>query len=377
MSTSPWGGSEALWSEAALRLVRDGHRVTASVHGWPKEPNPQKVLRKAGIDVRARRLTGVRLRPKPLQSISEPIFRRISRSAFARWLSRQRPDAICISNGGITDQLGLMDLCRRSGIPYSIIVQANAEQWWPDDKHASTLIEIYSKAQRLFFVATRNLCLLENQLGVDLPNAEIVRNPINVSRHIMPPWPKPEEPTRLACVGRLDPDAKGQDLLLQVMASSSWRSRPVTLSFYGGGDSEQGLRRLSERLGIGTQVTFCGHVDDIASVWSTHHALVLPSRYEGTPLTIVEALMCGRPVITTDVAGNAEIVKDGITGFVAESPTVHHLSLAMDKAWAQRESWERMGQQGASDIRRLIPEDPSADFAQRLLNLPVMERPPS
>ncbi|MBE0540488.1 MAG: glycosyltransferase [Verrucomicrobia bacterium] len=176
-------------------------------------------------------------------------------------------------------------------------------------------------------------------------------------------------PIRLACVGRLEPVAKGQDLILRLLAIEPWRSRRITVSFFGRGDCEEGVRRLAEKLGVSRQVEFFGHMDDIRALWASHHALLLPSRFEGLPLTIVEAMLCGRPVIVTDVAGNAEFVTEGVTGFIAEAPTVNHLSAAMERAWEQRRNWERIGQAAAAAIRQFMPEDPAGVFARRLLEL--------
>jgi glycosyltransferase involved in cell wall biosynthesis len=160
---------------------------------------------------------------------------------------------------------------------------------------------------------------------------------------------------------------------LRVLAREPWRSCPLTVSFFGKGDCEEGLRRLAQRLGLEDRVRFCGQVDDIEGVWAQHHALVLPSRFEGLPITIVEAMHCGRPVIVTDVAGNAEVVQDGITGFVAEAPTERHLQAALERAWEQRHNWEKIGKAAARAIRELVPADPAAEFAQKLLQLAKAE----
>jgi len=78
---------------------------------------------------------------------------------------------------------------------------------------------------------------------------------------------------------------------------------------------------------------------------------------------------CGRPVIVTDVAGNTEIVQDGVTGFIAEAPTERHLHAALERAWEQRQNWESMGKAAAQAIRELMPADPAAIFAQKLLTV--------
>ncbi len=369
MSGAPWGGSEMLWSEAALRVVRQGHSVAASVHGWPERPPQLSALKAAGVDIHERVFTRVQLAARSVRAVCQPIFRGVSRYAFVRWLAKEPRDLICISNGWIKDHLGIMNLCSRSRFPYVVVIQANAEHFWPDDNTALGLIDIFRGAKRVFFVSERNRSLLESQLGIELSNAELVWNPFNVHRDVSPPWPSGFEVVHLACVGRLEPEAKGQDLLLHVLASQPWRSRPIQLSFFGRGHGENGLRRLVERLGLSERVRFCGQVNDIEGIWESHHALVLPSRFEGLPLAAVEAMLCGRPVIATDVAGTCKIVREGVTGFLAESPTVRHLSLAMERAWQELHNWEIMGKNAAREIRELVPADPAADFAQRLLGL--------
>jgi len=44
-------------------------------------------------------------------------------------------------------------------------------------------------------------------------------------------------------------------------------------------------------------------------------------------------MLCARPVVATDVAGNSEVVEDGITGFLADAPTVRNLGNAMERLW--------------------------------------------
>jgi glycosyltransferase involved in cell wall biosynthesis len=167
----------------------------------------------------------------------------------------------------------------------------------------------------------------------------------------------------------LEPQAKGQDIALQVLSQEKWRTRPVQLTFYGSGPQEQGLKALVEMLGLEAKVHFAGHVSDVQAIWGRNHALLLPSRYEGLPLALVEAMLCNRVPIVTAVAGNPDVVCDGVSGFLAEAPTVRHLDEAMERAWDQRTNWQAMGEVAGERIRQLVPQDPAADFAARLLTL--------
>lgn len=356
-----------------MRLVRSGHAVGISVCRWPERSRAVMELVQAGVNLNERFYTWPWLRPRFLQGVVAPFVRRWSLHAFEGWLRNQKPELVCVSQGSIADDLWFIKRLPQSGWSYVTLLHANAESIWPDDQRAAELVNLYRNARHAFFVSNGNRLLLETQLGVEMPRAEVVRNPFNVRRDAAPPWPGTAEPVRLACIGRLEPNAKGQDLLLRVLAREPWRSCPLTVSFFGKGDCEEGLRRLAQRLGLEDRVRFCGQVDDIEGVWAQHHALVLPSRFEGLPITIVEAMHCGRPVIVTDVAGNAEVVQDGITGFVAEAPTERHLQAALERAWEQRHNWEKIGKAAARAIRELVPADPAAEFAQKLLQLAKAE----
>lgn len=69
-----------------------------------------------------------------------------------------------------------------------------------------------------------------------------------------------------------------------------------------------------------TNVAFLGHVENVEDVWAKHNALLLPSRFEGMPLVVVEAMLCGRPCIATDVGGNSELIQERCPPMVVEGP---------------------------------------------------------
>ncbi len=369
MSNAPWGGSEYLWSQAARHLHDAGHRVMVSVCGWAKTPPAIQSLMRSGISITERRFEIAAPGPKLLRKGLQFVLRRLAPRQFAQWLKAAKPELVCISNGCFGDDLKLIEVCVRSGVPYVLVAHANAECMWPDDAPAQILLTAYRGAAKAFFVAQANHQMLETQLGVPLLNAELVRNPVNVRRESSAAWPSQDDGLRLACVARLHPKSKGQDLLLQLLAMEVWRARKVSVSLYGQGDSEQSLRRLAQTLNVQDRVRFCGSVSDVDAIWETHHALVLPSRYEGLPISIVEAMLCQRPVIATKVGGNAEVIDDGVTGFIAASPTLRDLHMAMERAWQHRHGWRAMGEVAALKIKTLVPEHAGAVFAERLLSL--------
>jgi glycosyltransferase involved in cell wall biosynthesis len=352
----PWGGSEELWAGAARHLLARGHQVEASVYDWPAQPRAVLDLQKAGCQVHRvsfRRSLRQRLLARAGLSTPDPFG----------WLDR-RPDLTVVSSIGHPVGWSETSASRSRGIPYVIVIQAASELHWYSDPDLDRAFEGYVAARAVCFVSQGNLRVAETQFGRPLPNARVVRNPFNVRYEADPPWPESAEPLRLACVGRLNPNHKGQDLIIEVLGRPKWRERPLAVTFVGRGDSEQGLRRLAEWRKAA--IRFQGFTDDIERVWAEHHGLLLPSRAEGLPLALVEAMLCGRMAVVTDVAGNAEMVEDGVSGFVAAAPTADLLDEALERAWARRHEWRAIGQSAGRRARQLVPADPAGEFADFL-----------
>ena len=258
---------------------------------------------------------------------------------------------------------------RAVGLKYAAIAHIAAEEWWPDDGVAKRLAASYGSAGRAYFVSQATLELSRRQFGSSIRNAQLVRNPFNVRYEARPDWRCDKaEGLSLACVGRLDVAAKGQDLLLDILSLPHWRERDVHVSLVGEGANGQLLRRAARELGL-TNVEFLGYSNDVEKIWSQNHALVLPSRREGMPLALVEAMLCGRPAIVTDVGGNRELVRDGVNGFLAKAPTVELLDEALNRAWAGRKQLREMGNVAAEDVRRWVSQNPGEEFVQELLDL--------
>jgi glycosyltransferase involved in cell wall biosynthesis len=361
----PWGGSEPLWSSAAEKLARQGNEVRVTVKDWG-EPVPQiEKLRLAGCQIFYRDnrppsfVTRQIRKVFPVAEYSLRHLRSIGDGA----------DLAIISQGSNSDGLVWIEAARRAGYKYAVIAHSAVVYWWPPDDEAERLAESYEAASAAYFVSHANLELSRRQFGSELRNGKVVRNPFNVRYDAQPPWPSSSsEELKLACVGRLDVISKAQDVLLQVLALPHWLERKIKLSLIGEGPHERGLRRMVDQLKL-RNVEFAGHQNNVEEIWSRHHALVLPSRFEGMPLTVVEAMLCARVCIATDVGGNRELIRDGVNGFLAAAPTVELLDEAMNRAWENRNRLREMGCRAAQDVREWVSEDPGADFARELASL--------
>ncbi len=120
------------------------------------------------------------------------------------------------------------------------------------------------------------------------------------------------DPPRFIMVARFVPQ-KAQGALLRAVAQLD---RPLRLTFVGDGPLRAGLEQEARRLGIQERVEFLGERRDIPELLSQSHVFLLATNWEGFPLSILEAMRAGLPVVSTDAGGVREAIVPGETGFV-------------------------------------------------------------
>ena len=123
---------------------------------------------------------------------------------------------------------------------------------------------------------------------------------------------------RLLCVARLAP-AKNHALLLRTVARLRESGRDVSLTLVGDGPLRGALEERARELGISERVRFAGRRTDTAAFYRDCDLFVLLSDYEGMPMSIIEAMASGLPVVATRAGGVAELVDDGVNGALVEA----------------------------------------------------------
>ena len=113
------------------------------------------------------------------------------------------------------------------------------------------------------------------------------------------------------CIARFD-FQKGQDILLQAIAcvQDRLRARGRRTLLIGGGQMLDSMRRFAEASGISDLVEFAGEIPDAGVYMLCGEKLVAPSRWEGMPYLLLEAVARGRSVIASDCPGNRDVLKD-------------------------------------------------------------------
>ena len=363
MGGLPWGGSEELWNRAAAVLLERGHEVAFNCLTWPTPAEPLRRLIARGADghFRSRRRMGRTLR-QTLEKL------RLTRLKYMPWLKKCRPDFVLISFSCHTDDPQIAITCRALGIPYAILLQAAGPHHWIDSRNLDDYRSAYAHAKRCFFVSHDNRETLESNLAVELPRSEIVDNPFSVRVDAKPAWPATAPLWKLACVARVHYITKSQDLIVRVLRMPKWRARPLHVTLWGNdnGNLNQ-LRRALDVYGLHRRITYGGVSSNIEQLWSEHHGLLLPSRAEGNALSLIEAMMCSRVPITTNVGRAAELIDDNESGFIAPAATAELLDEVLERAWNRRDDWRAMGQRAAQAIRERHSLRPAEDFADQIL----------
>jgi len=139
---------------------------------------------------------------------------------------------------------------------------------------------------------------------------------------------------------------KGLKYLLEAASLLLQSKNDVSFLLVGEGVLKKELKILCADLKIEKNVIFAGEQSDISEILSLSDIFVLPSLREGLPLTILEAMACGKPVIATNVGGIPEIVKDGENGILVYPKDPETLYMAMNELLGDREKREKMGRIG-------------------------------
>ncbi len=138
-----------------------------------------------------------------------------------------------------------------------------------------------------------------------------------------------EETKLIGFAGRLAYQ-KGLDVLLEAIASLT--DLDYVLWIAGVGEEENHLRKLAADLGIDERVIFAGYRREIPHVIGALDLYVQPSRYEGMPISVLEAMAAGCPIVATAVDGNCELIEHGVSGWLCPSEDPQKLADVMRQA---------------------------------------------
>src|SRR5437870_992177 len=175
----------------------------------------------------------------------------------------------------------------------------------------------------------------------------------------------PDDRFAVGWIGRMTAVKRTDDVLV---AFKSLRESGVdaTLCMVGDGPDRAGLEQRAHDLGIVRDTLFLGYQGDVAPFYAAFDALVLPSSNEGTPVSVIEALGAGRPVVATRVGGIPDVVRDGEEGFLVEPGATDELAERLERLARDPALRERMGKQGRERVLPRYAVERLVDDVDRL-----------
>ncbi|GAA0662643.1 glycosyltransferase family 4 protein [Kitasatospora atroaurantiaca] len=180
------------------------------------------------------------------------------------------------------------------------------------------------------------------------------------------PVPSSVEPATktVVSIGRLAQE-KGYDLLLESWAEAVDRRPGWRLRIFGLGEEEAALRAQCTALGLDGSVEFAGRTDDVPGALAGASVFALPSRGEGFPISLMEAMACGVPCVAFDCApGVREIIRDGEDGLLAPTGNTTALARQLGRLMDDQELQAAMGERARQAIARYSPERVTARWEE-------------
>jgi glycosyltransferase involved in cell wall biosynthesis len=171
-------------------------------------------------------------------------------------------------------------------------------------------------------------------------------------------------------VGRFS-EFKDQGLLLRALARVPGKAR---LKFVGDGEAEAGVHRLAEDLGIRERVEFMGSRGDVPEILARTDVFILASRLEALPISILEAMRAGLPVIASNVGGVSEEVVNGETGLLVAAGSVEELSEALQRLLADKSMRIGMGCAGRRRFEERFRADKMIERTENVYRQVLAER---
>ena len=217
---------------------------------------------------------------------------------------------------------------------------------------------VMEKANRIICVSNFTRAELERDTDIPKHNMEVIHNGIDITKftsqgyrnRLRTQWNIGDNEFVVGIVARIgDIYGKGHDDLLQAMIHGSttptWK-----LLVVGKGAGLQALEQRVNQLKLNERVIFCGHRTDVSRILEVTDALALPSRLENFPLSILEAMVMGKPIVAYAVGGICEAVSNYDTGFLVPKGDIATLAARINELQGDPKMAIQIGERGRQKV---------------------------
>jgi len=195
-------------------------------------------------------------------------------------------------------------------------------------------------------------------MGCDASKITVLHSGIDISKfEYRARHANPQQQINIISIARLV-EMKGIRYSIQAVAQLIKAGRDITYTIIGDGEMRSELEQLITELGVGEQITILGWKkhEEVQRLLDDAHILVAPSvtatrgETEGIPNAVKEAMAMGLPVVSTLHGGNAELIEDGVSGFLVAERDAAALAERLAYLCDHPERWPGMGRAGRAHI---------------------------
>jgi len=202
------------------------------------------------------------------------------------------------------------------------------------------------KVLHLIQLPEKKIALVHN--GIETSGED--SDPDSIRREVRQEFGLTDSHLVVGLVAQMRP-AKRHDLLIQAAAKLKNQFPPLRLLFVGQGEMKSALRDLAIKEGVTDETIFAGYRHDARRILHGMDIFALPSDVEGEPVSLMEAMDAGLPVIAARTGGIPEIVEEGKSGLIFTPKDLDGLVKALSELLSDREKRRRIGQAAKYRIR--------------------------
>lgn len=348
------GGAERHVVDLAAALRRRGHGVAVACSAAGEL---SAVLRRAGVRVHV-------LAPELVKRRMCPDYAERLREAIADL----EPDVVHAHL--FASAAAAAHATAGTGVP--LVVTEQTEAPWRDEAARDVSRFTYEQAAHVVGVSTAICRMLHEEFGVPPDRVSRIANCVlPAPADPAPPRDLPTGDPLFGTVARLVPE-KGIDTLLRAAARVREQLPGAAFAVAGDGPQRAELEALAGELGLTGTVHHLGRRADAPALIARFDALVVPSRSEGTPLVIAEALRAGTPVVATPVGGIPDQIRDGREGLLVPVDDEQALAAALCRLATERGLRDRLAA-GATRRAPVFDHDRMVDRLEALLTAVARE----
>jgi len=318
------GGAQTILFSQIKEFVKRGYEVTLACLG--ERGRDTKVFEDLGIEVCALEMRGFLDAPR--------LFRLFS------LIRREKPD-IVQTYAFYSNTLGV--LVAKLAAARCVVSSVEGIDLWMKWPHFLLNRLIFFLVNRVIVRSSTLFNVAKNRMVCDSKKIELIYNGIRVDDFEVKHWRRTTKV--VGTVASLTP-IKGHRFLIEAAKNIIEEYPDVRFVFVGDGSLGKDLKKQVASLGLEENFVFLGDVGEVGDVLSGFSVFVLPSISEGHPVSILEAMASGLPVVASNVGGIPEIVEDGVSGFLVPPKNPEKLASAINRLLGDRRLSKKIGLRG-------------------------------